>query len=120
MVKMVRERADFSYNKIMEMSMNLSNINQLQELILIKKSEMQIINHEKVEQYYMEMEVTEQDKLDMVTNGVFRDITLHCMINRHVIKPETFFKHIQNLQKRKANHQVAELPKQDVKQIDSL
>lgn len=39
MVLQQRDRPDFLYDKILEMSMNLSNINQLQELILIKVAE---------------------------------------------------------------------------------
>ena len=40
MVKQQRDRSDFLYDKILEMSMNISNVNQLQELIMIKVAEM--------------------------------------------------------------------------------
>lgn len=35
--------------------------------------------------FYIENEVTEQNKKDLVQKGVFRDITLHCMVSRKVL-----------------------------------
>ena len=59
MVAQQRERQDFHYDKILEMSMNLSNINQLQELILIKSSELYCIDRQQ-RLYYLENKVTRQ------------------------------------------------------------
>lgn len=53
MGKQQRNRPDFLYDKILEMSMNLSNINQLQELILIKVAE-QYCTTKKEKAFYLE------------------------------------------------------------------
>jgi len=53
LVPQKRDRTDFFYDKILEMSMNLSNVNQLQELILIKVSEL-YCNSKKQKAFYLE------------------------------------------------------------------
>jgi len=53
MIQQRRARPDFHYDKILEMSMNLSNINQLQELVLIKISELFCANKQQ-RMFYLE------------------------------------------------------------------
>lgn len=67
--------------------MNLSNVNQLQELIHIKVAELLTPQKKQKEGkiFYLENKVTEQNKKDLVQKGVFRDITLHCMVSRKVL-----------------------------------
>lgn len=89
MAKQQRDRPDFLYDKILEMSMNLSNINQLQELILIKVAE-QFCTAKKEKTFYLENVITEQHKQNLVNKGVFRDITLHCMVTRKVLSEQLF------------------------------
>ena len=63
--------------------MNLSNVNQLQELIAIKVTE--LLAKKQKFWSYLEREITEQNKLDLVKKGVFKHITLHCMVTRGVL-----------------------------------
>lgn len=57
MIQQRRARPDFHYDKILEMSMNLSNINQLQELVLIKISELFCANKQQ-RMFYLENQTT--------------------------------------------------------------
>ena len=49
--------------------------------------------------FYLENQITEQNKKDLVHKGVFRDITLHCMVTRKVLQ-ESFFVPIKEARKR--------------------
>ena len=89
MVQQRRERPDFHYDKILEMSMNLSNINQLQELILIKVSELYCTDRQQ-RLYYLENKVTRQHIQDLIKNGAFRNITLFCMLSKKVLPTDIF------------------------------
>jgi len=87
-----RNRPDFQYDKILELSMNLNNINQLQELILIKVCETQTQPRDLPRPHYLEIDLLPEHKRALVSKGVFRDITLYFMISRKVLTEEHFQK----------------------------
>ena len=45
------------------------------------------------------MEITEQNKLDLVKKGVFKDITLHCMVTRGVLSENLVLRAFKEKQK---------------------
>mmetsp|Transcript_13602 Transcript_13602/g.21277 ORF Transcript_13602/g.21277 Transcript_13602/m.21277 type:complete len:335 (+) Transcript_13602:2952-3956(+) len=83
-----QDRPDFQYDKILEASMNLSNINQLQELILIKFTEM--TKPDSNSNLYLETKVTEEDKMTLIKAGAFKSITLHFMLTKRVLLVDHF------------------------------
>ena len=73
--------------------MNLSNINQLQELILIKISE-QYCHDQQQRQYYLENRITRQHTQGLINSNCFRNITLFCMLSKKVLPFDQFTNHM--------------------------
>ena len=46
----------------------------------------------KTAEHYLELAVTEDDKAQLIRNGVFTCQTLYYMVNLCVVRPELFFK----------------------------
>ena len=63
------------------MTLNLRNVNQLQEYIMIKVNE----KFDSEQSYYLETVFKKELLIDLIKNKVFKDITLYSMMTRGII-----------------------------------
>ena len=79
------DRADFFYRSLPELTLNLTNVNQLKEFLLMRAAEDSGV------QNHLDFALADSVSIDLIKSKAFRDVTLHSLKSRGVI-PECIFR----------------------------
>ena len=79
------DRADFFYRSLPELTLNLTNVNQLKEFLLMRAAKDSGV------QNHLDFALADSVSIDLIKSKAFRDVTLHSLKSRGVI-PEHIFR----------------------------